>query len=270
MQYLYKKLLKLRPSMLAAVLKRLLLVRRRIVVRPEGRFFIDPVTNFGQYLLRPAGYEPTLTRSVQQLLSPGDVFLDVGANEGWFSVIGARAVGPSGLVIAIEPQSRVIQVLHRNIAENDLTNVFSVQRAISDSPGVAKLFLAPNTNTGSSGLYRGTRYWNPVESVPQTTLEALLALLRVDKIRLMKMDIEGFEYEAVLGSRGLFQSGLIEHIALELHPGLLERRGKSADEILQFLAACGYARNADFKNLVLSRGSRAAGAGGGTAVAAAA
>lgn len=59
----------------------------------------------------------------------------------------------------------------------------------------------------------------------------------------MKIDIESFEYEAVLGSKQLFEGNIIENIALELHPNILEVRGKSGSEIVDFLYEAGYKEN---------------------------
>jgi hypothetical protein len=71
----------------------------------------------------------------------------------------------------------------------------------------------------------------------------------------MKIDIESFEYEAVLGSKELFQTDLIENIALELHPDILESRGKSGTDIVEFLQSAGYKENKKYRNLILTKGA---------------
>ena len=69
----------------------------------------------------------------------------------------------------------------------------------------------------------------------------------------MKMDIEGFEYEAVLGSPDVFRQGLVEYFALELHPTILSRRGKQEKDIVDFLKDCGYRRDGRFETLILAK-----------------
>jgi FkbM family methyltransferase len=219
----------------------------------HGRFLVDPASQFGSTLLSGRAYEPEMLECLRGILRKGDCFLDVGANEGFFTIIAATLVGPGGEVLGIEPQSRLQSVLFRNIAENGVYNVHLFQRAISDSTGMATLSLAPDVNTGSSGLFRTTKYRVPTEIVPQTTLSNLLKLLRMGRVRLMKVDVEGFEYEVILGSKQVFEDGFIENIALELHPTILARRGKSGDEILQFLLSHGYRQNHGYRNLVLSK-----------------
>ncbi len=67
------------------------------------------------------------------------------------------------------------------------------------------------------------------------------------------MDIEGFEYEAILGSKSIFERNIVENIALELHPTILERRKKSQTEILAFLENHGYKKNEEYSTLILSK-----------------
>lgn len=253
MQVIYSLLMGLRPAPLASALKRLLFIRRRILKTKLGSFFIDPASNFGFTLFSKGRYEPEMIDALQRLLVPGDTFLDIGANEGYFSVLASRLVGATGSVIAVEPQSRLQSVLFRNIAENGAFNLQVFQRVLADSAGVATLSLSPDMNTGSSGVFRTARYRVPSEQVPQTTLATFLGLLSVERIKLMKMDVEGFEYEVVLGSKDVFRSGRIEYIALELHPQFLERRGKSESDILAFLHECGYVVQPGFGTLVLKR-----------------
>jgi FkbM family methyltransferase len=226
MSQVNKAMMGIRPAPLASILKRSLRIQRRVVDAKAGRFYIDPVSNFGVGVQCERGYEPEPSHALRTLLRERDMFLDVGANEGFFSIVASKAVGSTGHVIAIQPQSRLQEVLARNIRENDALNIDVIQRAISDDHGVATLSLSPDMNTGSSGIFRTTRYGVPTQDVLQTTLERLFQLLSLRSVRLMKIDIEGFQYEAALGSCDVFRAGIIEYLALELHPTSLSRRGK--------------------------------------------
>ena len=246
-------LMSVRPAYVASFLKKTLRIKRRLVKTPVGTFFVDPVSNFGTAAMSEAGYEPHMADTIRQLLEPGDTFLDAGANEGYFSILASQCVGTTGRVISIEPQTRLQGVLYRNIRENSAYNVHVFQRAISDTVGIAELSLTPDMNPGSSGLYRTTSYRVATELVPQITLKAFLDTLSVPSVKLMKMDIESFEYEAILGSKELFQRDLIRNIALELHPEVLAKQGKSEQDILRFLEECGYQVNNRYKTLILSK-----------------
>ncbi len=185
MQTILKILMRIRPAFIASFLKKLLRIKRILVSTSSGKFFIDPTSNFGNAILTNVGYEPQLTDALKDLLKEGDTFLDIGANEGYFSVLASMLVGISGKVISIEPQSRLQGILFRNISENAAYNIHVFQKAISDSVGMATIFLIPDMNTGGSGMFQCTKYKNPTEVIPQTTLSELLSLLRLDRIKLM-------------------------------------------------------------------------------------
>lgn len=246
-------LLSVRPAFLASFLKRLLRIRRRVVTADKGRFFVDPASHFGNTVLTTGEYEPEMFAALKSTLREGDVFLDVGANEGYFSIVASGLVGDRGTVLTVEPQSRLQSVIFRNIAENGAFNVHTFQAAIADTTGTASLSLLPDMNTGGSGLFRMTNYAVPTETIPSMTLSRFCNLLSVDRIRLMKIDVEGFEYEAILGSKELFAGNLIENIALELHPSILSKRGKSEQEILDFLVANGYEKNTTAGTLIMQK-----------------
>lgn len=252
MQTLYNALMHTRPAILASGLKKLLRIQRSPVTTPYGTFWIDPVSNFGRAIRTHRRYEPDMMATVTQLLQDGDTFLDIGGNEGYFSILAAQQVGASGRVICVEPQSRLQPVLSRNVAENAAT-VEILQAAIADQVGTATLSLSPDINTGSSGLFRTTAYATPVEQVPQTTLAQLFSDLHLSRIKLMKVDVEGFEYEVVMGGQAILEQGCIEHIALELHPSILQQRGRSESKIVATLNHCGYRVNPDYPTLVFTK-----------------
>jgi FkbM family methyltransferase len=125
-------------------------------------------------------------------------------------------------------------------------NILSLRYAISDSDGKSEFFLAPDINTGYSGLFRTAKYSLPTEIVPTITLQRLAKMLSLKKVKLMKLDVESYEYEVILGSKPLFESDIIENIVLELHPSVLEQRGKRVEDIEEFLLSAGYKKDDEF------------------------
>jgi hypothetical protein len=85
-----------------------------------------------------------------------------------------------------------------------------------------------------------TRYPLFRQPVALATLTQVLGEAGIARCDMMKIDIEGWEYEAVLGSREVFTARRVRTLALELHPHLLALRGFDSGAITQFLAACGY------------------------------
>jgi FkbM family methyltransferase len=171
------------------------------------------------------------------MLPAGGVFLDLGANEGYFTVVAARRCGR---VIAVEPQQRLLSVIEANLRLNGLANVRLLNLAVSDRPGEAILHLTPSINSGASGLHRSVKYSLPTQSVATRTLEQVFAAEELSRVDLMKVDIEGFEYEALLGSPRIFAERRVRALALELHPSILASRGKDARDIVAMLETAGY------------------------------
>ena len=240
-------LLRFRPAFLATWLKRLFGIDRIIIETSIGSFLIDPISNLGSALLLEK-YEPWMVETVRRFLKPGSIFVDVGANEGCFTILGGSLVGSSGRVVAVEPQERLKPILAANLKINGLDNVTLCYVAISDSQSHSELFISPDVNTGSSSLVRATRYSVPRQVVQTTTLTKVLADAGVGRVDLMKIDIEGFEYEAVFGSPELFREGRIRAIALEMHPQQMRDRGLEPADLVDFLRTQGYSEEAPFGN----------------------
>ena len=166
--------------------------------------------------------------------------VDLGANEGYFTLIGAQIVGSGGRVLAIEPQARLQAVVRENLRLNGVGNVKIANVAGSDRRGVAQMHLAADTNSGSSGLSKVVNYRLPVQDVEMRTLSDLLDQELSGRIDFMKVDIEGGESEAILGSPDLFRQHRVRVLALELHPRQLAERGKDPDDLVRFMNSCGY------------------------------
>jgi FkbM family methyltransferase len=245
-------ILRIRPAILGQWIKRLLFWSRQDVHVADGFFWVDMASNFGFRLTSAQGYEPETKAMLSSFLKPGMAFVDLGANEGFFSVVASRLVGPAGRVLAIEPQSRLGSVIMRNLDLNAATNVSLAQVAISDADGTADFNLAPDTNSGSSGLSRATRYTNPTQSVRLLTLDSCLRENEVTSVDVMKIDVEGYEYEAILGSKDLFRSRKVVRVLIEVHDNLLKARGLRAQDISDFLTSCGYECQAQHGFLVFT------------------
>lgn len=234
-------LIRVRPLELAEFLKRLLRIRRQIIEVDGLRVSVDPASNVGSRLLVERSYEPPLTSCVAGLLRPGDTFCDVGANEGWFSLVAARAVGPSGRVIAVEPQARLWPVILDNASLNRFANITLQPFATSADEAEGQMNLYPSVNTGASGLGGSRRRFEQVQRVSLLPLARLLEGAGVARVNLMKIDVEGFELEALRGA-GDHLGSTIRRLVVEIHPPLLEARGESEEQVRKLLAERGYRR----------------------------
>ncbi|MBX3735677.1 MAG: FkbM family methyltransferase [Candidatus Didemnitutus sp.] len=244
-----RALLSVRPAPLAVAIKRLLFLRRRVITTPAGTFWIDPASDAGQRVATHGHYDVATESLLARFLRPGDTFVDVGANEGFICVPAARLTGPTGRVVAVEPQLRLQPVLQRNFALNTV-RVETHAVAISDHAGTAELQLAPDMNNSSTGFVTATRYPLKKQSIEILTLSAFLARLAIDSPFVLKMDIESWEHEAILGSPEIFREQRVRALFLELHPNLLQQRGLDPAAIPNFLTSCGYSHAPDTRGLV--------------------
>ena len=237
---------KVRPAPLqAAILTLMKLNQRREIPFEKYRFYSDPTSNFGSALLA-GGYEPDMASVLKAYLVLGGTFIDFGANEGFFSVLASDLVGPTGHVVAVEPQTRLLATIQRNFAINRCDNCRVVRCVLSDSNGRARIHLAPSTNTGSSTLFRHTRYPLPTEIVPSWMLKRFIAYCSFNRVDLAKFDIEGAEYNALIPSSDVLRSDTIRNIDIEYHPASLKQQGHSPDDLHMHLLACGYRVNRSF------------------------
>lgn len=165
---------------------------------------------------------------LRQVLRPGDVVMDIGANIGTHTVFFARVVGPGGAVLAFEPQRLVFQTLCANVALNSLVNVWCHNAAIGENTGTIIVpTLDPWTPNNFGGLALGM---HPAgDPVP---------LLRADSIplprcRLMKIDVEGMELPVLRGAAGI----------IERHKPILyveNDRAERSRELVRHIASLGY------------------------------
>ena len=193
-----------------------------------------------QYLYYFGVWEPNLTRWVSRRLDPGDVFVDVGANAGYFSLLASTLVGESGSVVAIEPLPALYEATRANVARNGLRNVRTVNVAASDRVGRLELFRGPASHTGLTSLVAepGLELECEVESLP---LSAILDDEELRRARLVKIDVEGAEAAVVAGMESLLRSGRRDlEVLVEIHPKQLARMNKSPNDVLDAFFEAGF------------------------------
>ena len=150
-------------------------------------------------------YEPSETRFVLSHLQPGDRFLDIGANVGWFAIRAAERVGPTGYVHAFEPRAATAGLLELSILENGFDSRVTLHRlALGAQDGMTRL-LGSETSSNLGG-FRLARDEGDVfdgmtsEAVGMATLDSLSIDARVS---LIKLDVEGAEPLVLNGARAL-------------------------------------------------------------------
>jgi FkbM family methyltransferase len=131
----------------------------------------------------------------QQVVKPGFLVVEVGANIGAHTVLLAQLTGPTGMVLAIEPQRIVYQTLCANVALNSITNVQCHHAAVGKAPGqivVPALNYEVDNNYGGLALGGFTKG----ENVPVMTIDGL----NLPKCHFLKIDVEGMEQQVLEGA----------------------------------------------------------------------
>jgi FkbM family methyltransferase len=149
---------RLRPIEFALIVTYLFRVKRFVHPAHNCKFWIDPVSGLGIRLLREGHYEQRTMHTITSYLSTGDICVDLGANEGYFSVLAAKKVGVTGRILSIEPQERLWQVWQKNCYLNDITNCQLVPYGISETMREVEFTLAPLMSSGFSSFVEGQSF----------------------------------------------------------------------------------------------------------------
>lgn len=213
-------------------------VDRKILVHTKFGFPIwcDRWDVIGQTIMSTGQWEGLLSRTILACLQPGDVAIDIGANMGYDTMLMSKAVGADGIVMAFEPDRINLAALLENIKFLEHDNVIVQSIAVSDEAGVVRISLADAANRGTSNLRPDGI--GPSQPVLVTRLERLLGEMTDERIRLVKMDIEGFEYKAIRGMGALLER--IDYLTAEISPLFLAQCGSSAQEIFDTMHAHGF------------------------------
>lgn len=151
-------------------------------------------------IFSPNYYDRKELRIVKSILVPGDYAVDVGANIGVYTLFFAKLVGVTGHVDAIEAEAKNAADLRHNIALNEVEHVTVYNVGVSDKRETLQLLLNTTGNAGGHSFYDQSHILNP--QTQETVCVKLAEIVSGRRPKLMKLDIEGFEYRVL---RAFFQ-----------------------------------------------------------------
>lgn len=171
--------------------------------------------------------------------SPGDVVIDVGANVGSVSIMLAKKF-PFIRIYSYEAHPINYNNLLRNIKENNVENITAFNYAVYSEDGYSLEMSLNVDNTGASNAYADVETHPELYAseyarieVPTISLDTIISSNNIDKIKFLKMDCEGAEFEIVENSK-LIHKVPVEHFACEIHL-FMENLGKSVNELIKTL-----------------------------------
>ncbi|QDV82915.1 FkbM family methyltransferase [Stieleria magnilauensis] len=183
-------------------------------------------------------WEPYLTAWLEEILEPGDIFVDVGANIGYYSLLSSKLVGDHGCVIAVEASPEIYQLLKLHIELNAISNIRPHNVAATDSRKRLCVIPGPSTNIGKTNVGEVAIGGVPIQGVP---LSELLSGIRVDAIKAIKIDVEGAEFSVLTGLQSVL--GRLPDSAMlivEISPELQEDGKRSATELIDLMQSFGF------------------------------
>ncbi|UCD31127.1 MAG: FkbM family methyltransferase [Desulfobacterales bacterium] len=166
----------------------------------DGLFFCDKSFNTCRIVSRHH------ERDIEEyfVLQEGDVFIDVGSHAGKYAIRLARQIGNKGQVIAIEPEPYNFEILKRNVELNNFRNIILQNIACSDTNGDIKLYVDDKATTLHS-IRKNSDIIGKEINVQTQKIDTLLLNLNIDKVDLIKIDVEGAELEVLKGSINTLQ-----------------------------------------------------------------
>jgi FkbM family methyltransferase len=138
-------------------------------------------------------WEPNNSAVISHILEPGDVFVDIGANIGYYTLLGSGSVGTEGKVVAIEASRNIFEQLQENVALNGGSNIRLISRAVADQVGELPLYGGTRWNRGSTSTVAQQPDQQLEETVISVPLDSLLSDDEIARLTLIKIDIEGGE-----------------------------------------------------------------------------
>ena len=183
-------------------------------------------------ILQGQAYEPYVESVLREILRPGDTFVDVGANIGYFTALAAHLVGTQGHVAAWEPLDKNVQLIYATVWQNRFRNVTVYPFAASADIGLVAMTSGPfSSNAGIAPREFGGQRTRIIAQT-QRLDDQLGALKRLDTI---KFDIEGHELYAWRGASALLSKHR-PHVLTEFHPKCIrENTGRDPAEYLAAL-----------------------------------
>ncbi len=215
----------------------------RVTARRLGlRLHLDLRDNLQRTLYFTGTYEPGLLRLLEQELRAGDTVLDVGAHVGVHALTAARRLRElgGGRVIAFEPAPDSAAAVRAAAARNDLP-VEVVESGLGEADGEIELRCDPRYPTHDAGVRSQFGDGDVVARAPVTTFDAWAQRAGLDRLDVVKIDIEGAELLALRGMRATLRALRPRLLAIEVKDVVMERGPGDEATLRALLAECGYA-----------------------------
>ena len=193
------------------VVKLFLPTPKGILICPTNYGFdiiVDPVLDKGweeRTIYSYGTYEAGTIFVMENCLRPGDVFIDVGGNIGFMSLAASKFVGNKGHVYSFEPEPETFAILKNNIEINELKNISASNLALGSAKEKATIYSDVDKNKGEASLIKNQSNNAQKESeISIETLDNFATTNDISNIRMIKIDVQGWELEVLKGANNIF------------------------------------------------------------------
>jgi FkbM family methyltransferase len=211
------------------------------LVRDGSLFITRPGLPLGWHVAFFGSYEPELRAIMRAVLPVGGTAIDAGANVGWHTLLMARLVGPSGRVLAVEANPSICEQLARNVGINRLTHIDVIACALAESDRTLAFSAvsADDPVSASGHVLSDATGETPSIQIAARRLDAIVSETPIQRLDLIKIDVEGFEWAALRGAEQTIAK-FRPHILFEFDAGYAGRGGGNATVISEFFGRHNY------------------------------
>lgn len=189
-------------------------------------------TVISDYLSENKVWDDYQTTIIKNILKQGDIAIDIGAHIGYYTLLFAKLVGPSGKVYSFEPEIHNFKLLKQNIEANKFDNIHVYKKAVASKKSYRTLYIH-RTNTGDNRLFYSPGFSKKV-SVETVSLDHFLGS-KLKAVNFMKVDIQGFEFRALQGMKDLITKNPSLNMVVEYCPKGISQSGSKPHEFIRLV-----------------------------------
>lgn len=191
------------------------------------------VDHFLYYGLKENSFE-----NLNSYIKKGDVIFDVGANNGHTSLVFSQQIGNDGKIYSFEPDNINYKRAEKNIQLNNVKNIQLLKYGIGSKSEKLKLFNIDESNLGMNRIMKDDSKYS-YQEIDVISLDNFISSNNINKLNIIKIDVEGFEKEVLLGAENTIRQ-FKPIIYIEVNNNFLKEHQTSASEIYNFFKSISY------------------------------
>lgn len=207
----------------------------------DVKMYLDITNPYTWDLINGNEHEDNVKQTFVDNIHEGNTVIDVGANIGEFSLIASKIIGKKGKIISIDPLNQAIIWLNKNYILNNSSNYEILEKAVGDKTGTMTLYK--KNEVSEMGLLDPDivdQTLLPSGEITVDTIDNIISSRNIDNVEMLKIDVEGFEYEVLCGCKNSFKEKKIKKIICEIHSSYLRKKNMDENVIYSMLKKNGF------------------------------